>query len=170
MEIKKYQICTKTIMDTSDPRINFNEKGESDYFINYTTNILPNWHTDERGYLELMRLAEKIKVSGKNNDFDCIIGLSGGLDSSFTAYIAKEVMGLRPLLLHVDAGWNTEQAVNNIEKLVNKLNLDLFTIVINWEEMKDLQLSYLKSQIPDQDAPQDSAFFWHYINSLKKIK
>jgi N-acetyl sugar amidotransferase len=168
MKNKKYQICTKTIMDTSDPRICFNEKGESDYFVNYTTNILPNWHTDERGYLELMRLAEKIKVSGKNRDFDCIIGLSGGLDSSYTAYVAKEVMGLRPLLFHVDAGWNTEQAVNNIEKLVNKLNLDLFTEVINWEEMKDLQLSYLKSQIPDQDAPQDTAFFSALYKFAKK--
>jgi N-acetyl sugar amidotransferase len=168
MKNKKYQICTKTIMDTSDPRICFNEKGESDYFVNYVTNILPNWHTDERGYLELMRLAEKIKVNGKNRDFDCIIGLSGGLDSSYTAYIAKEVMGLRPLLFHVDAGWNTERAVNNIEKLVNKLNLDLFTEVINWEEMKDLQLSYLKSQIPDQDGPQDIAFFSALYKFAKK--
>jgi len=168
MKNKKYQICTKTIMDTSDPRIYFNEKGESDYFVNYTNNILPNWHTDEKGYLKLMRLAEKIKVSQKNRDFDCIIGLSGGLDSSYTAYIAKEVMGLRPLLFHVDAGWNTEQAVNNIEKLVNKLNLDLFTEVINWEEMKDLQLSYLKSQIPDQDAPQDTAFFSALYKFAKK--
>ena len=128
-----YQICTKTIMDTSDPTIVFNEKGESDYYTNYIETIVPNWHTDEKGYLELMRIAEKIKIDGKNRDFDCIIGLSGGLDSSYVAYVAKEIMGLRPLLFHVDAGWNTDKAVGNIEKLCNGLSLDLYTEVINWE-------------------------------------
>ena len=115
----EYQICTKTIMDTTDPNIVFNEKGESDYYSNYTETIKPNWNTSEKGYEELMRTAEKIKANGKNRDFDCIIGLSGGLDSSYVAYIAKEVMGLRPLLFHVDAGWNTDRAVGNIEKLCN---------------------------------------------------
>lgn len=155
---RKFQICTKTIMDTTDPNIVFNEKGESDYYLNYIENILPNWHTDERGLRALEQEAEKIKKDGKNRDFDCIIGLSGGLDSSYAAYIAKEVMGLRPLIFHVDAGWNTDRAVSNIEKLVNGLNLDLYTDVINWEEMKDLQVAFLKSQIADQDV-QDIAFF-----------
>lgn len=158
-EQRPYQICTKTIMDTTDPGIVFNEKGESDYYTNYIKTILPNWHTDERGYAELMQEAEKIKKDGKNRDFDCIIGLSGGLDSSYAAYVAKEIMGLRPLIFHVDAGWNTDKAVSNIEKLINGLNLDLYTEVINWEEMKDLQVAFLKSQIADQDLPQDYAFF-----------
>ncbi|MDF1865104.1 MAG: N-acetyl sugar amidotransferase [Saprospiraceae bacterium] len=157
--MKEYQICTKTIMDTSDSNIEFNEAGESDYYTNFNEVILPNWHTDERGHAELMRIAEKIKKDGKGKDFDCIMGLSGGLDSSYAAYIAKEVMGLRPLIFHVDAGWNTQQAVSNIEKLLNGLNLDLFTEVINWEEMKDLQVAFLKAQIPDQDLPQDTSFF-----------
>ncbi len=156
---KKYQICTKTIMDTSDPNIIFNEKGESDYYTNYINIIKPNWHTDEKGHTELMRIAEKIKKDGNKRDFDCIIGLSGGLDSSYAAHIAKEVMGLRPLIFHVDAGWNTDKAVANIERLVNGLELDLYTEVINWEEMKDLQVAFLKSQIADQDLPQDYAFF-----------
>ena len=102
--------------------------------------------------------AEKIKADGKNRDFDCIIGLSGGLDSSYTAYVAKEIMGLRPLLFHVDAGWNTDQAVGNIEKLVDGLGLDLYTEVINWEEMKDLQASFFKAQVCHIDTPQDHAF------------
>lgn len=157
--MRDYQICTKTIMDTSDPRIEFNELGESEYYLNYINQIVPNWHTDQRGHDELMLMAEKIKKQGKGKDFDCIIGLSGGLDSSYVAYIAKEVMGLRPLLLHVDAGWNTEQAVSNIEKIVNGLKLDLYTEVIDWEKMKNVQLAFLKSQIPDQDLPQDAAFF-----------
>jgi N-acetyl sugar amidotransferase len=153
---RTYKICTKTIMDTTDPNIKFNEKGESDYYTNYVNYILPNWRVDERS---LMEVAKKIKLQGKGKQFDCIIGLSGGLDSSYTAYVAKELMGLRPLLFHVDAGWNTDKAVSNIEKLCNGLELDLYTEVINWEEMKDLQLAFLKSQIADQDLPQDYAFF-----------
>lgn len=167
---RPYQICTKTIMDTSDPNIVFNEKGESDYYTNYIENILPNWHTDERGYQELMKTAEKIKKESKNKDFDCIIGLSGGLDSSYVAYVAKEIMGLRPLLFHVDAGWNTDKAVGNVEKLCNGLGLDLYTEVINWEEMKDLQVALLKSQIADQDMPQDYAFFSALYKFARKNK
>ena len=167
---RSYQICTKTIMDTTDPTIVFNEKGESDYYTNFKENIEPNWHTDDRGYEELMKIADKIKKTSKNKDFDCIIGLSGGLDSSYAAYIAKEVMGIRPLIFHVDAGWNTDKAVGNIEKIIHGLNLDLYTEVINWEEMKDLQTSFLKSQIADQDLPQDYAFFSGLYKFAKKNK
>ncbi len=159
MNKKKYQICTNCIMDTSDPHITFDEKGECDYCQNFKNNILPEWNFGIGKLDELQSIAEKIKKDGENRDFDCIIGLSGGLDSSYTAHIAKKTMGLRPLLLHVDAGWNTDQAVSNIERLVDGLGLDLYTEVINWEEMKDLQLAFLKSQIPDQDLPQDIAFF-----------
>jgi N-acetyl sugar amidotransferase len=106
-----------------------------------------------------MQLADNIRAEGKGKDFDCIIGLSGGLDSSYVTYVAKEKMGLRPLLFHVDAGWNTDQAVGNIEKLVDGLGVELYTEVINWEEMKDLQVAFLRSQIPDQDLPQDASFF-----------
>ncbi|MCA5004092.1 N-acetyl sugar amidotransferase [Sphingobacterium bovistauri] len=168
--MRPYQICTKTIMDTTDPNIVFNEQGESDYYTNYIENIKPNWHTDNRGYEELMLIADKIKKTSKNKDFDCIIGLSGGLDSSYAAYVAKEIMGIRPLIFHVDAGWNTDRAVGNIEKLINGLNLDLYTEVINWEEMKDLQVSFLKSQIADQDLPQDYAFFSGLYKFAKKHK
>jgi N-acetyl sugar amidotransferase len=167
---KSYQICTKTIMDTSDPNIVFNDRGESDYYFNYINNILPNWHTDEKGRSELMKIAENIKKDRVGQDFDCIIGLSGGLDSSYTAYIAKEIMHLKPLLFHVDAGWNTDKAVSNIEKLCNGLGLDLYTDVIDWQEMKDLQVAFLKSQIADQDLPQDYAFFSGLYKFAKKNK
>ncbi|WP_416637736.1 hypothetical protein [Pseudomonas sp. OHS18] len=145
-------------MDTSDPKISFSDTGHCEYCENFGTSIEPNWHPDARGEAELAALAAKIKKQGEGKDFDCIIGLSGGLDSSYAAYIAKEKMGLRPLLFHVDAGWNTDQAVGNIEKLVDGLGLDLYTEVINWEEMKDLQVAFLRSQIADQDLPQDAAF------------
>ncbi len=168
--MRTYQICTKTIMDTSDAEIFFDENGVSDYYHNFQKNILPNWHTDEKGYKELMRIAENIKIEGKGKDFDCIIGLSGGLDSSYTAYVAKEIMGIRPLLFHVDAGWNNDKAVGNIEKLCNGLGLDLFTEVINWEEMKDLQRAYFEAQIPGQDAPQDIAFFSGMYKFAQKHK
>ncbi len=163
-----YKICSHCIMDTTDLKITFDERGWCDYCRNFESNILPNWHTDERGERELLNLAQRIKDQSKGKDFDCIIGLSGGLDSSYLTYIAKEKMGLRPLLLHVDAGWNTDQAVGNIEKLVDGLGLDLYTEVINWEEMKDLQVAFLKSQIADQDIPQDTAFFSGLYKFAKK--
>ena len=160
MEDKKIRkTCTNCVMDTSDIKIIFDDNGKCDHCINFETNILPNWNNGNDGHVELQKIASKIKREGINKEFDCIIGLSGGLDSSYTAHIAKEVMGLRPLLFHVDAGWNTDQAVGNIEKLVDGLNSDLYTEVINWKEMQDLQVAFLKSQIPDQDIPQDTAFF-----------
>ncbi|WP_298623547.1 N-acetyl sugar amidotransferase [uncultured Legionella sp.] len=165
-----YKICTKCIMDTSDPGIKFDEYGMCDYCANFSKNIVPIWNTDSQGEQALLAVAEKIKKAGKGKDFDCIIGLSGGLDSSYTAYVAKEIMGLRPLLFHVDAGWNTEQSVGNIEKLVDGLGLDLYTEVIDWEEMKDLQTAFLKSNIADQDLPQDAAFFSALYKFAKKHK
>ncbi len=157
-------------MDTSDPNIEFDERGVCDYCRNYKSIIWPNWHTGDEGERELMSIAKKIKQEGKGKDFDCIIGMSGGLDSSYAVYIAKEKMGLRPLVFHVDAGWNTQQAVGNIEKIVDGLGLDLYTEVINWEEMKDLQVAFLKSQIADQDLPQDYAFFSALYKFARKYK
>lgn len=168
--MKNYQICTHCVMDTSDPRISFDEKGVCDYCTNFKTNISRSWFTDERGDRELCELAEKIRASGKGKDYDCIIGLSGGLDSSYAAFTAKKKMGLRPLLYHVDAGWNTEQAVGNIEKLVNALELELFTDVINWEQMKRLQVAFLRSQIADQDFPQDCVFFSSLYSFARKYR
>jgi putative aminotransferase len=156
---KEYAICSKCVMDSTDKKIQFDENGRCDHCQNFNNNIFPNWHTGKKGLSKLEKVAKKIKHEGVNKDFDCIIGLSGGLDSSYTAYIAKEIMGLRPLLFHVDAGWNTNQAVGNIEKLVNGLGVELYTEVINWKEMQDLQVAFFKSQIPDQDIPQDTAFF-----------
>lgn len=170
MNTTKYHICTNCIMDTSDSNITFNEHGRCDYCNNFYKNILPNWHAGEKGEDELYQTAEKIKAEGKGKDFDCIIGLSGGLDSSYTTYIVKEKLGLRPLLFHVDAGWNTDQAVGNIEKLIDGLGLDLYTEVINWEEIKDLQVALLKSQIAHQDIPQDTAFFSTLYKFAKENK
>ena len=104
-------------------------------------------------------IVKKIKVEGQGKDFDCLMGMSGGIDSSYLLYIMVEKYGLRPLVFHVDAGWNSQIAVNNIERLVDGLGLDLYTEVINWEEMKDLQLAFFKSGVPHIDTPQDHSFF-----------
>lgn len=167
---RTYAICSNCIMDTSDSNITFDERGWCDYCNNFESAIQPNWHTDQKGEDALKLLGDKIRHEGNGKDFDCIIGLSGGLDSSYAAYVVKEKMGLRPLLFHVDAGWNTDQAVGNIEKLVDGLGLDLYTEVINWEEMKDLQVAFLRSQIPDQDLPQDAAFFSSLYKFARKYK
>lgn len=156
---RPYQICAHCIMDTSDSSIAFDDDGVCDYCTNFKTMVAPNWHTDARGARELDAIAEKVREAGKGKDFDCIIGLSGGLDSSYATLVAVERMGLRPLLFHVDAGWNTDQAVGNIEKLVDGLGLQLFTEVINWREMQDLQTAFFRAQVADQDFPQDTAFF-----------
>lgn len=156
---RSYQICTNCIMDTSDSNITFDSRGWCDYCNNYHRNILPNWHPDARGEQEMLAVAETIRNQGKHRDHDCIIGVSGGVDSSYVALIAKEKLGLRPLIFHVDAGWNSQQSVNNIEKMVDNLGLDLHTEVIDWQEMKDLQLAFFKAQVPHLDTPQDHAFF-----------
>jgi len=161
-------------MDSSDSSISFDMFGVCDYCNNFHTNILPNWDTGAKGKKELNKIVDKIKFIGKGNDFDCIIGLSGGLDSSYLTYVVTKELGLRPLLFHVDAGWNTSQAVGNIEKLVDSLGLDLYTEVINWEEMKDFQVSLLKSQVPHQDMAQDTAFFsalykFARVNKIKYV-
>lgn len=159
MNKREYQVCTNCVMDTTDSKIEFDSNGVCDHCNTFYNNVLPNWHTDEKGKQELDEIVKKIKKAGKGKDFDCIIGMSGGIDSSYLTYIAKEQLGLRPLVFHVDAGWNSQEAVNNIEKLVDKLKLDLYTEVIDWEEMKDLQLAFFKSGVTHIDSPQDHAFF-----------
>ena len=168
--MREYQICTNCVMDTSDSKIVFDEKGVCDHCNTYYKDIEPVWNYGKGREKELSSMADKIKASGKSKDFDCILGMSGGIDSSYLLYLAKEKLGLSPLVFHVDAGWNTQLAVNNIERLVDKLNLDLFTEVINWEEMKDLQLAYFKSGVPHIDVPQDHAFFatmYHFASKYK---
>ena len=165
-----YKICKTCIMDTSDPRIQFDAQGVCEYCSNFQSTIGPNWDTSNQGAASLAYMAERIKADTQGKEFDAIIGLSGGLDSSYAAYVAVKKMGLRPLLFHVDAGWNTDQAVGNIEKLVDGLGVDLYTEVINWEEMKDLQVAFLKSGIPDQDLPQDASFFSSLYKFARKHK
>src|SRR5688572_3385476 len=114
------RICTNCVMDTTDSRITFDADGVCDHCRTFRSKVLPNWHTGERGERELREMVQAIKASGQGKDFDCIVGMSGGIDSSYLTHIATE-FGLRPLVFHVDAGWNSQEAVNNIERLVDKL-------------------------------------------------
>lgn len=153
-----YQICSRCIMDTTDPLITFDENGYCSNCRSALDLAEKIWFPDEQGEKELKRIFEKIRHEGKGKEFDCIIGLSGGVDSSYLAYIALK-NGLRPLVVHVDCGWNSELAVKNVENIVKKLDLELHTFVVDWEEMKDIQRSFFEASVPDQDIPQDHAIF-----------
>ena len=155
----KTQICTNCVMDTTDSAISFSESGVCDHCGIYYSKIEPSWKLLLENGSELKSMADKIRREGSGKDFDCIIGMSGGIDSSYLVYAAKEVMGLRPLVFHVDAGWNSQIAVNNIERIVDGLGLDLFTEVIDWEEMRDLQRAFFRAGVPHIDTPQDHSFF-----------
>jgi len=157
-------------MDTTDSKITFDEKGVCDHCHNFYKNVRPNWHPDERGRAELEKIVAKIRKDGRGRDFDCIMGMSGGADSSYMLHLVVREFGLRPLIFHVDGGWNSQIAVNNINVMIDKLGLDLFTEVINWEEMKDFQLSYFKSGLPNIDVPQDHAFIATLYNFADKHK
>lgn len=172
MTDRKHQICTNCVMDTTDSKITFDEKGVCDHCRTFFTTIQPNWHPDAESEAALALLSDEIKKDGKGRDFDCLIGMSGGIDSSYLTWLAKEKMGLRPLVFHVDAGWNTQHAVNNIERIIDKLGLELFTEVINWEEFKDLQLAFIKAGVSHIDTPQDHCFFatMYKFASKHKIK
>lgn len=153
------KICSRCVMDRSDSKIMFDENGVCDHCNTFDSDIKPHWNANEKSWEEISKIADNIREEGKGKDFDCIIGMSGGIDSSYLVYLAKEKLNLRPLVFHVDAGWNSETAVNNIEQIVDRLGLDLYTEVIDWEEMKDLQLSFFKSGVSHVDTPQDHAFF-----------
>ena len=152
-------ICRQCVMDTSDSNIAFDENGICDHCNTFASDIEPFWRPTRGPSRSMFDLVEKIKKAGKAQEFDCLMGMSGGIDSSFLLHKMVTEYGLRPLVFHVDAGWNSQLAVNNIQRVVDKLGLDLYTEVIDWKEMRDLQLSFFKSGVSHIDAPQDHAFF-----------
>ena len=168
MQGREYQRCTRCVMDTTDSKITFDENGVCDHCRNFDKNIKPYWNPKENRFDELGKIAERIRKEGRGRDYDCILGLSGGADSSYLAYIAVEVMHLKPLVLVVDTGWNLNVAVENIERIVKGLNLDMYTEVVNWKEMADLQLSFFKASISSCDQPQDHAIFAALYNYAAK--
>tara|TARA_A100001015_G_C15013632_1_gene724421 strand:- start:466 stop:1614 length:1149 start_codon:yes stop_codon:yes gene_type:complete len=169
MDNKDYQICKNCVMDTSDSKIIFDEEGVCEHCTNFYNNIQNTWKTALNSSREkkLKNIAAEIKKKGKVNKYDCIIGISGGTDSSYMLHYIVTELKLRPLVFHVDGGWNSKSAVSNIHNMVNALNIDLHVKVIDWEEMRLLQLAYFKSGISNIDTPQDQAFIatlYHYAN------
>ncbi len=143
-------------MDTTDSEIQFDEKGVCNHCRHYDERASKELYLDETGQQKLNHIVNEIKENGKNKKYDCLTGVSGGVDSTTALYTLKK-LGLRPLAVHLDNGWNTELSVRNIEQVVKKLNVDLYTYVIDWEEFKDLHLSFLKSSIANIEIPTDHA-------------
>ena len=168
MITNKYVICANCVMDTTDTMIVFDKKGVCDHCNDFYKNVQPNWLTDDRGKQKLEAIMDKIKKDGRKRDFDCLLGLSGGVDSSYMLHLAVKEFGLRPLVFHVDGGWDAEVGVHNIQVMVDKLGLDLYTEVIDWEEMRDFQLAWFKSGVPHIDIPQDHAFIATLYNFADK--
>jgi N-acetyl sugar amidotransferase len=168
-QARQYQRCTRTIMDTTDPDIWFDENGVSSHAIHFDEVFAPELFPAQRGERlgELEQIVETIKAAGRGKPYDCVIGISGGVDSTYLTLQAVR-LGLRPLAVHFDSGWNSELAAGNIHNLVTTLGLDLYTHVIDWREMKDLQLSFFKASLANSDVPTDHAFTWVAYQQARK--
>ena len=153
---QEYKQCIRCVMDTTDPDIYFDENGFCNHCSEFLEKTAKRVYIGEETNKKLDQLIKKIKQKGKSKKYDCVIGISGGIDSCYTAYIAKQ-LGLRSLLVHMDNGWNSEAAVKNIKNIANKLEFDYESYVLDWHEFKDLQLSFLKASIPEMETPTDIA-------------
>ena len=164
---RPYQVCTRCIMDTTDPDIVFDADGQCNHctgwFARSVFHSLPLTERTRR----LGTLVEEIKRRGHGQDYDCIIGVSGGVDSSFLAIKVKE-LGLRPLAVHVDNGWNSEKAVGNIKRILDPLGIDLSTLVLNWKEFRELQVAFLRASTPDSEIPSDHAIVASFYDASRK--
>lgn len=155
-EPKPYRRCTFCVMDTTDPEITFDEKGECHHCVGYREKARKLTYQGASSERQLLDLAERIKESGNRKDYDCVIGVSGGVDSSYTCYLAKK-LGLRPLAVHMDNGWNSDAAVKNISAICERLKIDYMSYVLNWEEFRDIQLAFLRASIVEMEIPTDVA-------------
>ena len=162
-----HQECVKCLMNTSDPLIEFNNEGICNYCLE-VENYIDRLGSSQEKYKKLSEIIEKVKRKGKNKPYDCIIGLSGGIDSSYLAWYVVKKLKLKPLAIHIDTGWNSELAVNNIENIVKTLKIDLKTVVLDWEEIKDLQRSFFLSGVSNIDVPQDFAFWAILLKECRK--
>ena len=153
----QYQICTKTVMDTSDPDISFDANGICHHYHDFFRRLGKEVYNGEEGKRKAIEIANGIKEETKNKEYDCLIGLSGGVDSSYVAHIVVKELGLRPLAIHMDNGWNSELAVANIENIVKKLKIDLHTEVLDWEEFRELQKSFFRASVGNVEMTTDHA-------------
>ena len=171
MRTRSYQLCTRCVMDTTDLEITFDEKGWCNHCTGFLNKGTRHKYQGEESDRALDDVIDAIKRSGKRAEYDCIIGVSGGADSSYMAYIAKQ-QGLRPLAVHMDNGWDSDKAVTNIKNVTKKLEIDYESYVLDWEELKDLQLAFLKASVPEAETPTDVAIAasLHYFAAKYNIK
>ncbi|PIP98563.1 MAG: hypothetical protein COW76_20230 [Shewanella sp. CG18_big_fil_WC_8_21_14_2_50_42_11] len=166
---REYQICTRCVMDTTDPNITFDEQGVCNHCHEYEARKKKLIADPGQRQRTLEDIIAKVKKDGQGKEYDCIIGVSGGVDSTYVAYLAKE-WGLRGLLVHLDNGWNSELAVKNIENIVEYTGFDLYTLVIDWEEFKDLQRAFFKADVIDLELLSDHAIFATVYRLARKYK
>lgn len=164
------KVCSRCIMDETAKEITFDNNGVCNFCHNYDNVLVNDVHTGKGGEEKLEKLIEEIKRKGKNSRYDCLIGLSGGVDSSYVAYIIKKKYGLRAFAIHLDNGWNTELAVANVEQIVKRLDIDLDTYVLDWKEFRDIQTSFIKSSISNIEIPTDHAIWALLIKTAAKMK
>lgn len=155
---RPYQICNCCVMDTTDEDIVFDSKGVCMRCNEYKERIEPEWNHGKGHEKELQELIAAIKKSGEGKKYDCILGLSGGLDSTYMLHLAVKEWGLRPFVFHIDAGWNLPVAEENIKKVTKKLGVKLHIQHMNWDEMREMQLAWFRTGVELLDAPQDHAF------------
>ena len=165
-----YRQCTLSVMDNiADPDISFNKEGICNYYDEYKTIEAQAVYKGKQGEEMLLEILNKIKQDGKGKQYDCVTGISGGVDSSYLVYMAKK-WGLRPLIVHFDNGWNSKIAANNINNIIQKTGFDLYTIVVDWEEFRDLQLAYIKASVVDIEVPTDHAISGSLYKLAAKYK
>lgn len=162
------RLCSRCVMDTTDPDIVFDEQGVCNHCRAYDRNVRARVSSGEEAQRRLAALVDAIRSRGPGREYDCVIGVSGGVDSTFVAWKAKE-LGLRPLAVHLDNGWDSELAVRNIERTLRALSIDLFTHVIDWSEFRDLQLSFLRASTPDSEIPTDHAIVSLLFRKAREI-
>jgi N-acetyl sugar amidotransferase len=166
---RPYRICSRCIMDTSDAEITFDEDGVCNHCHEYERRVAAEVFPPPEGHRLLAATVAQIKREGRRRRYDCILGLSGGVDSSYVAYLTKQ-LGLRPLALHLDNGWDSDVAVRNIHNIVRKLDIDLETHVLDWEEFRSLQLAFLRASTPDSEIPSDHAIVTALYEAARKNK
>lgn len=164
-----HRICTFCVMDGSNPAIEFDERGQCNCCRDAISRMHSEWWPGPEGEARMNRLVAHLKSNGRGKPYDAMVGLSGGIDSAFLAHLAQRKHGLRLLAVHVDGGWNSEPAVANIEAMVRGLGMDFHTHVIEWQEMRDLQVAFLKASVLNQDIPQDHAFFATLYRTAKRF-
>lgn len=164
----KNQICTRCVMDTTAEEIIFDSKGECNFCKNYDITSNNEVYYDKNGEERFQNLVDEIKIKSSKKKYDVLIGLSGGVDSSYVAYLLKKKYNLNVLAIHVDNGWNTELSVANVEEIVKRLEIDLLTNVLDWNEFKDIQKSFIKSSISNIEIPTDHAIWATLIKTASK--